>query len=78
MILDEGLKVAAIGSAIGIVMALPLPKLFESIFNGLMLIGAPAVYPAVLAGMLGVILCAILGPARRATRVDPTTALRSE
>jgi predicted permease len=77
MVLREGLKVAAIGSAIGFTMALPLPKLFSSIFNGL-LFGAPAVYPIVLAVMLIVALGATFGPAQRATRVDPTTALRSE
>jgi putative ABC transport system permease protein len=78
MILVEGLKVAAVGSAIGFVMALPLPKVFDSIFQGLVLFGAPAIYPIVLAVMLGVVFCATLGPARRATRVDPTAALRNE
>jgi putative ABC transport system permease protein len=78
MILVQGLKVAAVGLAIGFVMALPLPKLFESIFQGQVLFGAPAVYLVVLAVMLIVIFSATLGPARRATRVDPTAALRSE
>jgi putative ABC transport system permease protein len=78
MILIEGLKVAAIGSAIGFVMALPLPKIFDSIFQGLVLFNAPAIYPAVLGAMLCVVFCATLGPAQRATRVDPTTALRNE
>ncbi len=77
MILIEGLKVAAIGMAIGFGMALPLPKLFDSIFTGV-LFGAPAVYPAVLVVMLSVIFCATMAPARRATRVDPTSALRNE
>ena len=78
MILIEGLKVAAVGSAIGFMMALPLPKVFNSIFQGLVLFGAPAIYPIVLAMMLSVVFCATLGPARRATRVDPTVALRNE
>jgi predicted permease len=78
MILMDGLKVAAVGSAIGFVMALPLPKVFNSIFQGLILFGAPAIYPIVLAVMLTVVFCATLGPARRATSVDPTTALRNE
>jgi putative ABC transport system permease protein len=78
LILVQGFKVAAVGLAIGFVMALPLPKLFESIFQGLVLFGAPAVYLVVLAVMLIVIFSATLGPARRATRVDPTAALRSE
>ena len=78
MILIEGFKVGAVGLSIGFVMALPLPKVFNSIFQGLMLFGAPAAYPIVFAVMLCVVFCATLGPARRATRVDPTTALRNE
>jgi len=78
MILSQGFKVAAIGSAIGFVMALPLPKIFSSIFQGQVLFGAPVIYPSVLAVMLGVILCATFGPARRASRVDPTAVLRNE
>jgi putative ABC transport system permease protein len=78
MILRDGLKVVVIGSGIGLVLALPLPKLFESIFQGGLPFGEPVVYPVVLAVMLLVSFCATFGPARRATRVDPTTALRSE
>ena len=78
MILRQGFKVAAVGLAIGFTMALPLPKLFDSIFQGLLHFGAPAIYPIVLAVMLMVVFCATLGPARRATRVDATRALRNE
>ena len=78
MILIEGVKVAGVGSAIGFLMALPLPKVFDSIFHGFVLFHAPAIYPIVLAVMLSVVFCATLGPARRATRVDPTAALRNE
>ena len=78
MILAQGLKVAAIGLAIGSVMALPLPKLFESVFQGVVLFGAPTVYPVVIAVMLIVILCATFGPARRAAHVDPSNVLRNE
>jgi putative ABC transport system permease protein len=77
MILREGFKVAAIGSAIGFVLALPLPKLFTAMFQGL-IVGAPVVYPIVLVAMRVVAFCAIFGPAQRAARVDPTAALRSE
>jgi putative ABC transport system permease protein len=78
MILREGLKVAAVGSAIGFVMALPLPKIFDSIFEGALPFGAPIIYPIVLGIMLIVVFCATFGPARRASRVDPTAALRNE
>jgi len=78
MILREGFKVAAIGSAIGLALALPLPKLFESMFPGDVHFGAPVVYPVLLVAMLAVALGASYVPARRAARVDPTSALRSE
>jgi putative ABC transport system permease protein len=78
MILRQGFKIAAVGLAIGFAMALPLPKVFDSIFQGLVQFRAPLVYPSVLAVMLLVVFCATLGPARRATRVDATTALRNE
>ena len=77
MILREGFKVAAIGSAIGLVLALPLPKLFDSLFQGIHF-AAPELYPVVLAVILVVVIFATYGPARRATRVNPTTALRNE
>jgi len=77
MILRQGFQVAAIGSVIGFTMALPLPKVFDAIF-GLVRFGAPVIYPIVLAVMLMVVFCATLGPARRATRVDATAALRNE
>ena len=41
MILREGFKVAAIGSAIGFVLALPLPILFNSMFQGMLNFAAP-------------------------------------
>ena len=78
MILREGFRVAAIGSVIGLVLALPLPKVFESMFQGDLRFGAPIVYPVLFVVMLGVALSASYVPARRATRVDPTSALRSE
>jgi putative ABC transport system permease protein len=77
MILRDGLKMAAIGSAIGLVLALPLPKIFESIFVGLH-INEPGLYVLVPAAMLMVAMFAAYIPARRATRVNPTAALRSE
>jgi len=77
MIFRDGIKMAAIGSAIGLVMALPLPRIFEAIFDGLHL-HEPGLYFVVLAAMLMVTIIATYIPARRATLVDPTLALRSE
>jgi putative ABC transport system permease protein len=77
MILREGFKITAIAAVCGLLLALPLGRLFDSMFPGVEFV-APAVYPAVLAATLLVALAATYGPARRATKVDPTTALRSE
>jgi predicted permease len=77
MILRESFKIAAIGSAIGLLAALPLPRLFDAMFGGIHF-GAIAVYPAVVAAMLIVALFAACGPARRAMHVDPAAALRNE
>ncbi len=78
VILREGLKVALIGSCIGFVPALPLPKVFSSIFQGGLTFGAPIVYLLMPPMMLAVALCATYGPARRAQHIDPTAALRAE
>ena len=77
MILREGFKTAAIGSALGLAVALPLPRLFDSIFQGIHF-GAPALHLIALAAVLMVAIFATYIPARRASWVDPNTALRSE
>ena len=77
MILWDGFKTAAIGSALGVAIALPLPKLFDSMFQGLHF-GAPALHVIVLLAILIVAAFAIYIPALRATHVDPKTALRNQ
>jgi len=77
MILRQGLQVAAIGAGVGLVLAVPLPRLFDAMFVGIRF-GSVAIYPIVAAAMLMVVVFATWVPARRAARVDPTTALRSE
>jgi putative ABC transport system permease protein len=77
MILREGLKITAIGSSIGLLVALPLGRLFDSMFPGIEFI-SPGVYPMVLVIMIIVATASTYGPARGATKVDPTAALRSE
>jgi putative ABC transport system permease protein len=77
MVVGEGMKISAVGAAIGIVIALPLPKLFESMFED---------FPAREPGLFVVVpfLLLMIGafatylPARRATHVDPMQALRQD
>jgi ABC-type antimicrobial peptide transport system permease subunit len=77
MVLADGVAVAAAGAAIGIiaaVLAAPLikPLLFRiSPTDPLTLFGSGAV-------VLGVALLASFFPARRATRIEPVIAIRSE
>jgi len=75
MVLWEGTKMTAIGGAVGFMMALPLPKIFEAIFYGLHL-HEPRLYVVVPMAILAVAILATYIPARRATRVDPMVALR--
>jgi putative ABC transport system permease protein len=77
LILRQGLKMAAIGGAIGLAMALPLSKLIGAIFFGLH-VREPLLYVIVPVVVLMVAMLATYLPARRATRVDPIRALRQE
>jgi putative ABC transport system permease protein len=77
MILWQGMKMSATGAAIGLVLALPLPKVFEAMFYGLHL-REPRLYFIVPIVIIAVAMLATYVPARRATRVDPMTALHQE
>ncbi len=77
MVLAEGMTMVAMGAAIGLVLALPLPKIFDAIFYGLHL-REPRLYFIVPMAIFAVALLACYIPARRATRVDPIVALRYE
>jgi predicted permease len=77
LILGEGMRLAAIGFAIGLVAALALTRFVSSL-----LYGVTPNDPLTFAGALGILtLAAIVAcyiPALRALRVDPVTALRYE
>jgi ABC-type antimicrobial peptide transport system permease subunit len=77
MILRQGLTTAAIGSAVGVVLALPLPRVFDAMFNGIQF-SAPILYFVILALILCVALAAACIPAFRAARLDPTQSLRTQ
>jgi putative ABC transport system permease protein len=76
MVLFEGLKMTAIGAAVGLAVALPLPKVFNSMFTG-MAFGEPGLYVLVPLAIVAVSMLATYIPARRAATVDPTIALRN-
>ena len=76
MVLLEGLKMTAIGAAVGLAVALPLPKVFGAMFTGIVF-AEPAVYFIVPLAIIAVSMLATYIPARRAAGVDPTIALRN-
>ncbi len=77
MVLWDGVKMTVVGGAIGIALALPLPKLFDAIFFDLH-VREPRLYFIVPALLLLVTMIATYIPARRASRVDPTLALHQD
>jgi len=77
MVLRDGLKLAAIGGAVGMAGAFPLPRLFEAAFYDFHVLGGWlfVIVPALI-GAVALLACYI--PARRAASIDPMVALRYE
>jgi putative ABC transport system permease protein len=76
-VLRQGLLVAAAGVAVGITAALALSRIVEGMLFEVTA-HDPIVFVAVPLLLLTVAALAIVVPARRASRVDPATALRAE
>jgi putative ABC transport system permease protein len=77
MIVNEGMKLALLGLLIGIVVAVIVTKYLESQLYGVRA-RDPLTFITVAAGLALVALAACYFPARRATKVDPLSALRYE
>ncbi len=77
LVLRQGGLLTAIGCSRGLLLALPMPRLFGATFAGFPVQG-PAVAIAVflIIGAVSIIACYI--SARRATKVDPMVALKYE
>lgn len=74
---SQGLKLAGVGLAIGLVTAFLLTRLMESVLFHVTP-GDPLVLAAVSAVLMTVALFASLVPSLRATRINPNTALRND
>ena len=70
----QGMRPVILGAAVGAVLSVWATRLLRGSVYGVQT-SDPATIGAVIAVLLGVAALAILLPARRATRVDPTTAL---
>jgi putative ABC transport system permease protein len=76
-VLGRGLRLSMIGVAIGGLLAVALARLIAGMLYGVRPID-PATFAIVPVVLLGIAALACYIPARRATRVDPLVALRSE
>jgi putative ABC transport system permease protein len=77
LVVRQGLSMALVGTAIGIAAALALSRWIQALLFGVTATD-PLTLAAVVATLLGVAAIACYIPAWRATRVDPTMALRAE
>jgi ABC-type antimicrobial peptide transport system permease subunit len=77
LIIGRGLTLAGLGAVIGIVAALALARLTSSLLFGIHPFD-PVTFFTVPAVLILVALCASYVPARRAVRVSPLVALKSE
>ncbi len=77
LVVRQGLTTTAIGAAVGIAGAVAASRLIEGLLFGVTPTD-PVTFAAVAATLAIVAVTACYVPAWRATRVDPTTALRSE
>jgi len=77
LVVWQGLRPASLGVAVGLLSAVPLTRVMRSLLFGVRPLD-PITYGTVVALLFAVAIVACWIPGRRATRLDPTEALRSE
>jgi predicted permease len=77
LVMKEGLRFAAVGLAIGLALAFALTRLMQRLLFEISA-SDPLVFAGVSAFLAVIVTLACWVPARRATKVDPLTALRAE
>jgi putative ABC transport system permease protein len=82
MIVRQSAGLALVAVVLGVAGAVPIARAMSGALMGMLLVGVdgldPVVFVAVPLFVLSIALLASWLPARRAARVDPVTALRSE
>jgi macrolide transport system ATP-binding/permease protein len=77
MILRQGARLALTGITIGLVLALGMARLVANLLYGVTATD-PLTFAAVVSFLMGIALLACYFPARRATKIDPISAVRHE
>ncbi len=77
LVLRQGMLLAVIGAAVGIIVALPVARMAGNLLYGVSATD-PLTYVGITLLLMAVALLACYLPARRATRIDPLIALRVE
>jgi ABC-type antimicrobial peptide transport system permease subunit len=77
LVVGQALRLGAVGLTIGLAGALFVTRVLDSLLFGVSA-RDPFTFAAVSAALVAVLLLAAYLPARRATRVDPMIALRTE
>jgi putative ABC transport system permease protein len=77
LVLGEGARITTAGVALGLLGAVAISRLMTSMLYGVSATSVP-VYLTATVAIVAVTFVATFLPARKATRVDPTTALRAE
>ena len=77
LILKQGMTLALIGEALGLIGAFALTRFIQTLLFGVTPTDA-TIFVAVVGILTSIALLACYFPARRATRVDPLIALRYE
>ena len=77
MVIAHGMRLAAVGIAVGIAASFGLTRLLASVLYGVKPLD-PVVFALAPAILALIALLAVWIPARRATRIDPVIALRAE
>jgi putative ABC transport system permease protein len=77
LVVGQSMRVALLGAVVGIVAAFAVTRLMSTLLYGVSSTD-PATFLIASTVLSGAALLASFVPARRATRVDPVTALRAE